>query len=262
MAATIEHDVTELRHQEQVQRELVANVAHELATPLTAIQGFSEALVDDVINDKQEREEIGRIINRETVRLRRLVDQLRQVARLEAGTEHMDLLNHTKLSALVDDTIEVLRGESERRHVIIYNDLPATLPTVRADADRLTQVMLNLLDNALRHMPEGGRVTVAAQPDGDMMWVSGTDTGIGIPAEDVPRIFERFFRADPSRARATGGSGLGLAIVKGIVAAHGGQVQATSAVGQGTRISFSLHLSPWQAETPAKPQPEPLAARH
>ena len=242
MAATIEHDVNELRRQEQLQRELVANVAHELATPLTAIQGFSEALADNVVQDEQERGEISRIINRETVRLRRLVDQLRQVARLEAGTEHMDL-HPVQLTPLVNDTITVLQSESERRHVVIHNQIAATMPEVQADADRLMQVMLNLIDNALRHTPAGGSIAVAARQEGELVWVSVADTGIGIPAEDVPRIFERFFRSDPSRARATGGSGLGLAIVKGVIAAHHGQVRAESEVGKGTRISFSLHLA-------------------
>ncbi len=243
MAATIERDVNESRRQERMQRELVANVAHELATPLTAIQGFSEALIDNMVRSDREREEICRIINRETVRLRRLVDQLRQVARLEAGTEPMDL-QPTKLAALVSNTVEVLRGDRERSGVIIRNHVQEDLPLVLADGDRLTQVLLNLLDNAERHTPPDGHIDVTAYLVDNWVWVTVADTGCGIPQEDVPRIFDRFFRADASRARATGGSGLGLAIVKGIVEAHGGRVYAESELGAGTRISFCLRVAP------------------
>ncbi len=243
MAAKLEHDVAELRRQERLQRDLVANVAHELATPLTAISGYSELLADDDSLSPQQRAEFSRVIHRETMRLSRMVDQLRQVARLEAGTEKMDL-HPTELRPLVEDTLAVLQGESEQREVAIHNDIPADLPLVEADADRLTQVVLNLTDNALRHTPAGGLVTLSAQLEGDVVWVTVADTGPGIAPEDLPRVFERFYRADPSRNRASGGTGLGLAIVKGIVEAHGGQVRAGNNPDGGARMSFSLRLAP------------------
>ncbi len=242
MAAKLEHDVDELRRQERLQRELVANVAHELATPLTAIRGYSEALAEDDALPREQRTDFSRIINRETVRLMRLVDQLRQVARLEAGTEKMDL-HPTPLRMLAEDTLDVLAGESEQLGVAIHNEISADLPPVSVDTDRLTQVLLNLVDNAVRHTPAGGQVTVAAHPDGVMVWVTVADTGPGIAAEDLPRVFDRFYRADAARNRATGGTGLGLAIVKGIVEAHGGQVRAENNPDGGARMSFSLHLA-------------------
>jgi len=239
MAAALERDVNELKRQEQLQRELVANVAHELATPLTAIQGFSEALVDDMFRNESERKEITRIINRETVRLQSLVDQLRQVARLEAGTEIMEMLP-VNFSILVNETFAFLHGESEKHHVTMHNTIPNDLPDVLVDANRLTQVLLNLLDNALRHTPEDGTITVSAQRVSEMIEVRVTDSGSGISPEDLPRIFDRFYRADPSRNRLTGGSGLGLAIVRGVIEAHGGQIRAVSTPDAGTTIIFTL----------------------
>lgn len=255
MAATLQRDVNELRRQERLQRELVANVAHELATPLTAIRGFSEALADNVVRGNAEREEIGRIIHRETVRLQGLVNQLRQVARLEAGTEVMDL-HPLPLAGLVQDTCDVLSSEIARQHVTLNQELPSDLPDALADTDRLTQVMLNLLDNALRHTPDGGTITVQASSVGDKIWVTIADSGPGIPPEAVPRIFERFYRADVSRNSHTGGTGLGLAIVKGIVEAHGGQIRAENGPAGGARISFSLRMAtPPVVESLAQPEP-------
>jgi signal transduction histidine kinase len=210
-----------------------------------------------VVRDDRQREEICRIINRETVRLRRLVDQLRQVARLEAGTEPMDL-QPTKLATLVSNTIEVLRGDRERSGVTIHHQVSGDLPLVLADGDRLTQVLLNLLDNAERHTPPEGHIDVTAHLAGGWVWVTVADSGCGIPGEDVSRIFDRFWRADASRARTTGGSGLGLAIVKGIVEAHGGQVHAESELDSGTRISFCLRVAPQPA---LQEQKEPALVR-
>lgn len=255
MAATLQRDVNELRRQERLQRELVANVAHELATPLTAIRGFSEALADNVARGSAEREEIGRIIHRETVRLQGLVNQLRMVARLESGAEVMDL-HPLPLAALIQDTIDVLSTEIVRQHVTVQQELPDDLPDALADTDRMTQVMLNLLDNALRHTPAEGTITIQARTDGPLIWVTIADSGPGIAAEDLPRIFDRFYRADASRNSHTGGTGLGLAIVKGIVGAHGGEVRAENGPEGGARISFSVRMATPPIVEPAK-QPEP-----
>lgn len=251
MAANLQHDVNELRRQERLQRELVANVAHELATPLTAISGYSEALLDGDVLDPQDKAEFTRVINRESIRLGKLVDQLRHLARLESGAEKMDL-EPTALAPLVDDTLAVLQGESEARGVALHNAIAPDLVPVLADADRLTQVVLNLTDNALRHTPAGGTVTLTAQPEGDHVWVTVADTGPGIAPEDLPHVFERFYRADKSRNRASGGTGLGLAIVKGIVEAHGGHVRATNAPDGGARMAFSLRLAPAATQPPVQ----------
>jgi two-component system sensor histidine kinase BaeS len=249
MAANLQRDVNELRRQEQMQRDLVANVAHELATPLTAISGYSEALIEGDVFDPQEKAEFTRVINRESVRLGKMVDQLRHLARLESGAEKMDL-HPIELAPLVDDTLAVLQGESEARYVALHNAIAPDLVPVLADADRLTQVVLNLTDNALRHTPAGGSVTLTAQAEGDHVWVTVADTGPGIAPEDLPHVFERFYRADKSRNRASGGTGLGLAIVKGIVEAHGGYVRAANGPDGGARMAFSLRVAPVAARTP------------
>ncbi len=245
MADTIEADVNELRRQDQLRRDLVANIAHDLATPLTAIQGFSEALADDVIVDPVARQETAQRIAREVQRLRRMVAEIRQMSSLEAGQTKLDLAP-LDLQTLVDETLAVIAPECENKGITVHNDIPPNLPAVLADSDRITQVLLNLLDNARRHMPKGGMLRVGAQVYGTFLLLSIQDTGTGINPQDLPHIFERFYRADRSRTATTGGSGLGLAIVKAIITAHRGNVWAESVPGKGTRITFTLPLVPQQ----------------
>jgi signal transduction histidine kinase len=241
MAAQLNRDVEELRQQELWRRELIMNITHDLATPLTAIAGLGESLVDGVNQCREDYEATGRIIVRETLRLRRLVKDLHVMAKVEAGA-----LSPTgkpvRLAALVDEVLAVLAPEFERAHVEPNNVIPYSLPVVQADPDMLTRVFSNLCDNALHHTPVEGTVTIAAEQHGPELVVSITDTGEGIPPEALPRIFERFFRADSSRRSATGGSGLGLAIVQAIVEAHHGKIWAESAPGGGACIKFTLPL--------------------
>lgn len=241
MADTIEADVNELRRQDQLRRDLVANIAHDLATPLTAIQGFSEALADDVITAPAARQETAQRIAREVQRLRRMVAEIRQMSSLEAGQTKLDLAP-LDMHSLVDETLAVIAPECEHKGITVHNDIAANTPVVLADGDRITQVLLNLLDNARRHTPEGGMLRVGAQVSGPSLRIWIQDTGTGISPEDLPHIFERFYRADRSRTTTTGGSGLGLAIVKAIITAHRGDVWAESVVGKGTRITFTLPL--------------------
>ena len=242
MASTIEADMTELRRQDEVRRDLIANIAHDLATPLTAIQGLSEALADDVISDPAARQETAQRVGREVQRLRRMVADVRQMTSLEAGQTPLDLAP-LDLYSLVDETLFVFRPECEQAGITLYDDVAADLPQVQADNDRMVQVLLNLLDNARRHTPDGGSIRVGARVQGDKVAVWVSDTGSGIDAADLPHIFERFYRADRSRTTTTGGSGLGLAIVKAIITAHRGTVQAESTRGQGTRITFTLPIA-------------------
>ena len=221
MADTIESDVNELRQQDQMRRELIANIAHDLATPLTAVQGFSEALADDLISKPEERHETAQLIGREVQRLRRLVADMQQMSSLELGQIKLDLAP-LDLSSLVDETLAVLTQESEEAGITITNEIAPSTLLVLADSDRITQILFNLLDNARRHTPRGGSITVSAQQEGQMLRVSVNDTGVGIDAKDLPHIFERFYRADRSRTGTTGGSGLGLSIVKAIITAHRG----------------------------------------
>jgi signal transduction histidine kinase len=247
MADTIEADITELRRQDQVRRDLIANIAHDLTTPLTAIQGFSEALADNVISDSDERQETAQRIGREVQRLRRLVADIQQMTSLEAGRTKLDLAP-LDMHAQVDETIAVIAPECEQQGIHVYNDIKPSIPQVIADSDSITQVLLNLLDNARRHTPDGGTIYVGATQQDHHLHIWINDTGTGIDPADLPHIFERFYRADRSRTTSTGGSGLGLSIVKAIITAHGGNIWAESVLGQGTRITFTL---PIVMQTPA-----------
>jgi len=242
MADTIESDVNELRRQDQMRRELIANIAHDLATPLTAVQGFSEALADDLISKPEARHETAQLIGREVQRLRRLVADMQQMSSLESGQIKLDLAP-LDVYSLVDETLAVILPECEEAGIHVHNEIAPNTPLVLADSDRITQVLLNLLDNARRHTPSGGTITVSAQKQETLLRVSINDTGVGISAQDLPHIFERFYRADRSRTGATGGSGLGLSIVKAIIVAHRGSISAESTPGQGTCVAFTFPLA-------------------
>jgi signal transduction histidine kinase len=258
MAAQLNRDVEELRKQELWRRELIMSVTHDLATPLTAIAGLGESLVDGVNRSREDYEATGRIIVRETLRLRRLVKDLHIMAKVEAGA-----LSPTRapvrLAALVDNVFAVLAPEFERAHVEPNNAVPYNLPPIPLDADMLTRVFTNLCNNALRHTPEGGMVTITAIPQGEMLCVSVADTGEGIPPDALTRVFERFFRADSARRSSTGGSGLGLAIVKAMIEAHGGRVWAENVPTGGARISFTLPLHPTDSQQIANAKTMPLS---
>jgi two-component system sensor histidine kinase BaeS len=242
MANTIESDVTELRLQEQMRRDLVANIAHDLITPLTSIQGLSEALADEVISDPKARQETALLIGREVQRLRRLVGDMQHTSSLEAGHFKLDLAP-LDLHALVDEMLAVIGPECEQAEISVYNKISPSAPLVLADSDRVTQVLLNLVDNARHHTLAGGTITIGAEVEGKNMKVSVTDTGTGIDPADLPHIFDRFYRADRSRSGSTGGSGLGLSIVKAIITSHGGTIHAESTPGEGTSIVFTLPLA-------------------
>jgi signal transduction histidine kinase len=241
MAAQLQRDVEELRKQEIWRRELLMSITHDLATPLTAITGLGEALADGVDQSREDYEATGRIIVRETLRLRRLVQDLHMMAKVEAGALHPHR-KPVRLAALLDEVLAVLTPEFERVRVEPVNAIPYNLPIVQADPDMLARVFSNLCDNALHFTPNGGTITIEAQQQDTQMVVSVTDTGPGIPPEALFRVFERFFRGDSARQSKTGGSGLGLAIVRAIVEAHGGDVRAENAPGAGARLIFTLPL--------------------
>jgi signal transduction histidine kinase len=242
MADKIATDVHELREQEQLRRDLIANIAHDLVTPLTAIQGYSEAIADDVISTSQERHETAQLIGREVQRLRRLVSDMQNMTSLESGRVPLDLAP-LNLHDLVTETLAVIAPECEQAEITLCNEIAATTPLALADSDRIAQVLLNLLDNARRHTSAGGRITLAARIDSPWLVTEINDTGVGIDPQDLPYIFERFYRVDRSRNAASGGSGLGLAIIKAIITAHGGTVWARSVPGEGTSIFFTLPLA-------------------
>ena len=242
MATRLEKDVDELRKQELLRRELIMNITHDLATPLTAIAGLGESLVDGVNQDHEDYEATGRIIARETLRLRRLVQDLHLMAKVEVGAMQPQP-KVLRLAAMVDEALAVLAPEFERTNVEPRNNVAFDLPPVWADPDMLMRVFSNLCDNALRHTPSGGAVVIEARQHGKMLEIAVTDTGRGIPTEALSRVFDRFYRADSSRQATTGGSGLGLAIVQAIVEAHGGAIRAENAPQGGARIIFTIPIA-------------------
>ena len=225
----------------QAQRDFVANVSHDLKTPLTSIQGFSQAILDGTAGDPEGTRRAAKIIHDEAGRMRRMVDDLLLLARMDAGEMRLERRS-LDLPQLLASCVARLELRAREAGVSLGLDLPPEgIPPFTGDGDRLLQLFSNLLDNALKHTPAGGRVTVTAAQAEDQIVVAVADTGPGIPMDELSRIFERFYQVDKSRARSqTRGVGLGLAICKELAEAHGGRIMAESVVGVGTRFSVAL----------------------
>ena len=230
---------TDLEHAEQLRRNLVADVAHELRTPLSNIQGYLEAIRDRVIKPNVAT---IRSLNEETALLSRLVDELQELSLVEAGELKL-IYQAEDIAKLVKQAVTPWQPQVAAREISLSLDLPDNLPLVDVDWQRVNQVLHNLLENAVAHTHKGGTINVAATTQGDWVEVCVSDTGEGIPAEDLPNIFERFYRVDKSRARVTGGSGLGLTIAKRLVEAHGGKIAVQSEMGKGSRFSFTRPIA-------------------
>lgn len=226
---------------ESLRRALVANVSHDLRTPLTVLRGYLEGLRSGAILDRRSAELAFDAMHAEVERLLRLIDDLRQVAHLDAGTLPLERRPCT-LQELAAEAVRRITPLAEAKAITITDETRRDLPQVRVDPERLGQALYNVLDNAVRHTERGGQIILQAGSDGSTVWLRIQDTGSGIRPEHLPRIFERFYRADPSRSRSEGGSGLGLAITQSIVEAHGGQVTAESAGLEGAGSTFTLHL--------------------
>lgn len=236
-------------------RNMMADIAHELRTPLTVVQGNLEALMDGVYELTPENV-AG--IHKQTMVLTRLVADLRDLALAEAGQLRLER-KQLSLSDMIVQVTEGLDVQAREKEVTLKLEVAADLPRVQADEQRITQVLFNLISNALRHTPAGGTITISAEVREDRILVSVRDTGAGIPPEDLPHVFERFYRADRSRARSTGGSGLGLTIAKQIVEAHGGQIWAQSWLGAGSTFAFSLPLSASSPQPLSRPRHTPAS---
>ncbi len=228
---------------QQAQRDFLANVSHDLRTPLTSIQGFSQAIAEGVAADPESARHAAQIIHDEAGRLHRLVEELLDLARIEAGQADM-----RRGSVQVGDVLRAISDSLsvKAREKSLQIDLATeeSLPRIAGDADRLAQVFTNLIDNAIKHTPDGGKVTVSAKAERDHLLVIVSDTGPGIPAEDLPRVFERFYQVDKSRQRQPrDGVGLGLAIARQIVEAHGGSLEVSSVEGCGATFTVRLPIS-------------------
>ncbi len=228
-------DQTEVRRLEAIRRDFVANVSHELKTPLTSISGYTETILADHPDAEITRRFLETILSNAR-RMQRLVDDLLDLSRIEAGRWQPER-ESVDVAAAVEEVWTELADRATARGVQLSVDVAPGAEAVEADPDGLRQVLLNLIDNSLRYSPAGGRVTCRSRADGEGIVVSVSDTGAGIATEHLPRIFERFYRADHSRSREEGGTGLGLAIVRHLVEAHGGRVWAESERGRGTTVS-------------------------
>ncbi|MGA7854393.1 MAG: ATP-binding protein [Candidatus Acidiferrales bacterium] len=240
-AVVVLHDVTELRRLERVRQDFVANVSHEFKTPLTAIQGFAETLLAGALDDPSNNRRFLEIIRNHAIRLARLTNDLLKLARIEAGKLEVEYFT-VGLMELIEACAETTLLKASRKDIALEIEVPPKLPAVRGDATLLRDVLQNLLDNAIQYTPQGGHIRVTADAGDRDAVISVADTGIGIPLADQERIFERFYRVDAARSREAGGTGLGLSIAKHIVEAHGGKLWVESAVGQGSRFSFSIPL--------------------
>ncbi len=236
------HDISEQRRLERVRRDFVANVSHELRTPLTAIQGFAETLLAGALDDRENRVRFLEIIRDHARRLARLTDDLLKLSRIEA--EQMELeMRSVGVAELIGECLETTRLRAEQKQQTLEADYPAGLPPVRGDRGGLSEVLQNLLDNAVQYTPPGGRIRVSARAEATEVILTVSDNGIGIPQVDQSRIFERFYRVDAARSRELGGTGLGLAIARHIVEAHGGRIWVESTVGKGSDFHFSIPVA-------------------
>jgi len=239
LARTFNSMASDLERAEKLRQNMVADVAHELRTPLSNVRGYLEALRDGVI--KPDAETI-RSLSEEANLLSRLVDDLQELSLAEAGELRL-VYQAEDVSELVNQTVAAVQAQAAAKGLLVSIDLSDRLSPVNIDYHRISQVLRNLLENAVVHTAKGGSIMVAAKQRGNWVEVSVTDTGEGIPADDLPNIFERFYRVDKSRARATGGSGLGLTIAKRLVEAHGGKIEVQSELGKGSRFSFTIPVA-------------------
>ncbi|HEV2749718.1 MAG TPA: ATP-binding protein [Gemmatimonadales bacterium] len=233
-ALLVIRDVTELRRLEAIRRDFVANVSHELKTPLTSIAGYAETLATEASAGTQ-TERFARIVLNNAKRMQRLVDDLLDLSRIESG-RWQPTATRVDVVSLAGDTWTSFADRARERRIEFTAAATGGGRELTADPDALREVFTNLFDNALRHTPPGGRIAVSVDPAPGGMTVAVSDTGSGIAPDHLPRIFERFYRADPGRSREEGGTGLGLSIVKHLVEAHGGRIEAKSTLGRGTTI--------------------------
>lgn len=232
-------DVSAIRRLERMRSEFVANVSHELKTPITAVKGFAETLLGGAVNDEETARSFLQIIFDESDRLNRLIGDILELSKIESRRVPL-LFSPVEVDSFVSKTVKVMESEAARKNIVLTMNMEPGL-YVEADEDRLRQIIMNLLSNGINYTPEGGRVTVKVDSaSDDHIRFQISDSGIGIPKKDLPRIFERFYRVDKARSRSSGGTGLGLSIVKHLVELHKGTITVTSSVGVGTTFMIEL----------------------
>jgi len=238
-AVVLFRDVTEIKQTEEMRRDFVANVSHELRTPLSILRGYLETLLENPKQPPAELLRIFEVMERHSNRLNLLVEDVLSLARLEAPGVPLSLTS-IRLGVFLRGIMRDWEKKFAAKDLQAELDAPEDLPPLRADEGRLQEIVYNLLDNAVKYSPPGGRVVVRVALEGEEIQLSVSDAGAGIPQRDLPRIFERFYRADKARQRELGGTGLGLSIVKHIAQLHGGRVEAQSEIGRGTTIRVSF----------------------
>lgn len=239
-AVTLLREVTYERKLNKLRRDFLANVSHELRTPISMLQGYSEAIIDDIANTPEEKKEYAQIIYDESLRMGRLVNELLDLAKMESGNVQLQFCK-VNIKIMLDKMVHKYSSITHEAGIQLISDISQDLDEVVFDADRIEQVLTNLIDNAIRHTAHGGKIILSAKlkSDGKIL-LEVKDSGEGIPEEDLPFIFERFYKADKARTRGQSGTGLGLSIVKNIVDAHGGTISVRSQQGQGTTFSIIL----------------------
>jgi two-component system, OmpR family, sensor histidine kinase ResE len=238
-AVAVLRDMTEERQLDKMRKDFIANVSHELRTPISMLQGYSEAIVDDIAESQEEKKEMAKVIYDESLRMGRLVNELLDLARMEAG--HLQLtLEEINISSFINRIIHKFQGLAKDNEIQLFAEIENGITSISFDPDRIEQVLTNLIDNAIRHTPKGGTVKLSVTSEDKGIMIRVKDSGSGIPEEDLPFVFERFYKADKARTRGRAGTGLGLAIAKNIIDAHHGHISAQSKLGQGTTFSFLL----------------------
>jgi signal transduction histidine kinase len=238
LATAFNHMAHEVNHSYKTLRDFLANVSHELKTPLTSIQGFSQAMIDGSLKNEHDYAEAGRIINDESVRMRGLVDDLLYLSQVDAGQVHFrfETIDPRELLSAADERFRRRAGQAGVELSVVSTEVPP----IQADGRRLEQAIANIVDNALRYTPSGGRITLSSTAENGHVELSVHNTGSVIPDAAMPHLFERFFQVDPAKARADGNTGLGLAITKEIVEAHRGSIDVTSSEAAGTEFTISV----------------------
>jgi two-component system phosphate regulon sensor histidine kinase PhoR len=235
----LQREHAELEKLERIRKDFVINVSHELRTPLASIQGYTETLMDGALADAEHNMRFLGIIRHNAERLARLTSDLLSLSRIEQKRQNFEFNIH-RVNDLIRDAVQLVRPIAEKRQIRLAQELAPEGTEVWCDDEAVSQILSNLLDNAIKYTPESGRITVGVQAVNRFWEVFVRDTGIGIPSEDLPRLFERFYRVDKARSRELGGTGLGLSIVKHLVMAHGGAIRVESGPGKGSTFYFTL----------------------